>query len=103
MASLGLRCGMLQVLTIMEQGAGLVGVVDAGDAQDRERQLSVVLSGRIVTVPIGVLPGMLDPLLKYRRWVAEKGVQLFERQSRLEPLLEFRPPKGLIVPENLVL
>src|ERR1700722_11296611 len=58
--------GILHVLAIVRERAGLIAVVRPGDGQNRNAEARVLLGGRIVGIPKGVGMRVLYPALKYR-------------------------------------
>ncbi len=92
----------LHVLPIVLDRARLIAVVAAGDRQDRNRQLRVLLGRRVVAVPIRIDRWMREPLLEGRQGIADDLVELLERRAGLEPLAIPGAPER-VVAEDAVL
>src|SRR5689334_22811740 len=61
-----LRGSVGAVLPVMHQRAGLVGVVNPCDGENWNRDRRVFGITRVVSVPVGALLGLSDPLLEGR-------------------------------------
>src|SRR5580700_6652066 len=55
--------GTLQVLAIMSERTWLIGIVAAGDREDRQGELPIVGCGQVILVPVVVLLRVCGPLL----------------------------------------
>ena len=88
-----LRRGVPHVLAIVRQRSGLIVIIAAGDREDRNGELGVLLGGRIVGVPVRVGMRMGEPFLEDRRGIAEHDVEVLEGPARLEPAAICRFPE----------
>src|ERR1700733_49762 len=85
------------MLCVVFKGAGLIGVIDPSDCENRYTDGRILLRARIEAVPVRALGWLSNPGLKDLRWIAKGRVKILEWRSRFEPVCKLSSPERLVV------